>query len=205
METYVDKPSIWFYAKSGVLYTILPYLGSYETWKLIMTLICKESKQIWDTSQTALKELDKLKTGTHSDKLEILYKKHCGEAIEFDEKLKLQLEIGKQGHIEFMKAASKLRFINFSELHINHLWYKEDDQKQQVMDEFLDNLDSVSIQSILLICTMSLNLYCSIPVKIPAVTERLEIQCLRIHNHTMANILQYYNWEQLILMNVIYE
>ena len=77
----------------------------------------------------------------------MLYLKHCGEIVEFDENLELKLKICDEGHREFMKQASKLIFGNFTELIIN-LRYDTSDQTQKILDEFFENLASVSIKSI---------------------------------------------------------
>ena len=83
-----------------------------------MTLMCKESKQIWDNDRAALKELDTMQTRIRTEKLEKLYLEHYGQTIKFDEELKLTLDIRNNNDLKFMEEASKLRFNDFSELEI---------------------------------------------------------------------------------------
>ena len=59
MEKNTVKKRIPYYSKSGILYTILPFYGTYNTWARILVPIWLEAKRVWDNNQAAFEHLDK--------------------------------------------------------------------------------------------------------------------------------------------------
>ena len=167
----------------------------------IMTLTWKRSKHIWNRDQKAFKELEKLKTGTHNHKLKKLYKKNWNKVVMFDEKLRLELEFSKGNDRKFIQEAAKLRFMDFTRLHI---WIRPKEYRiwLHILYNFITNLAPLSVKSIRItsdsLCDTKHRFEIWNFLITPVAKESLELENMIIDNSLLSNVLQNSSWKQLI-------
>ena len=133
-----------FYAKAGVLYTLLPYLDSYELWQRIMTMTCKKSKKIWDENQNAFKALYKQ---THKFKIDMIKNLHSEFYSKMgynDNNLILSLNAYELSDSHFLQEMLKIRFLNYRSLDVFRI--PADYQYIQALNDFFENLTPESIK-----------------------------------------------------------
>ena len=107
-KTSETKVYIPFYAKGRVLYTMLPYLETYQSWKKVMTMTCKKSKQIWDENQTVFKELYKSNHKNYFSRIRKFLPELSYKADSIGNNLVLSNLMGNGLNLNFMQQISKI-------------------------------------------------------------------------------------------------
>ena len=118
MEINSDKKSILFYKISGVLYTLLPFCGNYESWARLLIYFCKNAKQIWKDNTTVFKEINKTTKWNYSAELEELYLKYWNRDVKFNNKLQILFEMDTKEDVDFLRDALKFKFSDLKYLRI---------------------------------------------------------------------------------------
>ena len=126
-----------FYQKSGVLYTILPFYGRYDSWALMLSLLCKKANEIWENNQVAFEELQKLTKWTfHETKMiESLILKYFKQNISINQNFSFKFYFQNRNDvIEFLKEVSRYRFPDYRLLSIREV--HQEHNLNEVLNKF---------------------------------------------------------------------
>ena len=194
METHTDKP-IPYYTKTGILYTILPYYGKYETWSKILLPIWKQSKSVWDSNHSAFLGL-KVKTrwrDPDSVILAKLYQKHVGREIVFNQEFRLHCDVYDEDDYEFLKDASMNQCPDYKELVIENV--SDDQESVKIVNDLLAFSTHKCIQEFSFLCDQYSDgdishFSAGLMTVLPTIVSNIEISSFNVNQANLVNIIE---------------
>ena len=206
----MNKNAISFYSKSGVLFTILPYYGRYDSWERLLTLTWKQSKRKWEDNRTAFTVIEKsIEWRVCSEELQLWYLKHLSKKIKFKDNMILSLNMKNKNEVIFLKQASQFRCPNFNLLKIEGI--RQDDNLRVIINKFFKNFIPKCISNFMFqgeenFTITPLSLYKIGLMKIfPIVISITHLKNFLINQEWFTDILKHSNCRSLFLENCVIE
>ena len=105
--------------KFGLTWTLLPYVGEWKEWHLVMNLACTQTRKVWKDSLTGYKGLYKsVSWRTHKNEIEEIYKKKFRTSIDIAERTNLFLMASWFSDVSFIIASREMRFPKMNRLEL---------------------------------------------------------------------------------------
>lgn len=206
MEAYPAAPLNYF-KKTGILYTILPYYGKFDTWGKLLIPIWKASQQIWNEKYEVLRNLSAQTKWRDPDWVVLgkLYNSIFQKDIVFDSEFRLHLDCYEESDYEYLTEASMYKCPDYRELAIENVFYEPD--SENILNKFLTH----STPKQILEFSFAANQYSEKDISefseglrsiLPAITHSVEIWDFQINQAMLTNIIECsYNVEELRLFD----
>ena len=105
--------------KFGLTWMLLPYVGEWKEWHLVMNLACTQTRKVWKDSLKGYQGLNKsVKWRPHKAEIEELFRVKFNSNIQINDQTNLFLIASCSSDIGFISSSRELRFPKMNKLEL---------------------------------------------------------------------------------------